>query len=72
MELKIIEIHKSETLDDIVVQNLTEKPFLEGKFSKYKGGNGVVDGIWVLVESEDFCDTHGRDEYNDTYPLYIR
>lgn len=45
MELKIIEIHKSETLDDIVVQNLTEKPFLEGKFSKYKGGNGVVDGI---------------------------
>lgn len=29
MELKIAEVHESETLEDFVIQNLTEKPFLD-------------------------------------------
>ena len=41
------------------------------KVVRYKGGNRVAGGKGVFGESEVFCDTHGREAYNETHPLYI-
>lgn len=54
MELNIAEVHGSETLEDLVIQSLTEKPFLDRIVSQYKGKMEQLkecEHLWSLKTS---------------------